>query len=408
MRLRHLTPLVLAGLLYILVSGCSSSSDSAPNYSTPPAEVGVSGSTGQAAYSSTSAAGENRLQALRKERSSDHFSLQLDLGPGDVIEISDPDVDELKERKVRVSSDYTVELPIAGIISVHGLTESQFREVLQKKLSKYIKDPQLEVFVREYRSRDVAVVGQVHTPGLYPVQSNADTLLDMINLAGGLGEGAGTEVIFIPSSGATGRNLAQLQLASASDDPSKIKLLTPVSETAAKPEGAESAGQPEAAQAMSASGGTGVPLGLLTHHVAKEDPIFVNVASGAGESSLDVPARPGDVLIVPASGQVMVQGWVMTPGAYRVSPGMTVLAAVTAAGGQMFTSSATLLRGTPDGRKMEMPVDLGGVSKGTSPDIPVQAGDVILVNRSAAGAVPYALYTIFNKIGSSVGVAPPI
>jgi len=404
--MRHLTPLALASLLQFLVASCSSSNDNALGTGGQAAQVGYPSTPGSNSGSSMTDS-DQRLEALRKERSGDHFSLQLDLGPGDVIEISDPDVEELKERKVRVSSDYTVELPIAGVLSVRGLTESQFRAELQQRLSKYIKDPQLEVFVKEYRSRDVAVVGQVHTPGLYPVQSNSDTLLDMIDLAGGMGEGAGTAVIFIPASKETGQNLAKLQLAALSKTDAKVEELRPVAETASGPAMPEQSARPEAAQAINHSGGTGVPMGLL-HHVSKEDPIFVNVASGEGQNSLDVPARPGDVLIVPASGQVMVQGWVVTPGAYAVSPGMTVLGAVTAAGGQLFSSQAALLRAMPDGRKMEMPVNLSAVSKGAAPDIPVQAGDVILVKRSATGAVPYALYIIFNKIGTGVGVTPPI
>ena len=104
----------------------------------------------------------------------------------------------------------------------------------------------------------------------------------------------------------------------------------------------------------------------------------------------------------------MVQGWVRTPGAYRITSGMTVLGAVTAAGGQMFSSSATLLRAGSGGNKVEFPVDLSAVESAKGPDVQVQSGDVVLVNRSAAGAVPYMFYSLYSHFGTAVAAAPAL
>jgi hypothetical protein len=51
-------------------------------------------------------------------------------------------------------------------------------------------------------------------------------------------------------------------------------------------------------------------------------------------------------------------------------------------------------------------VDISKVQRGEQPDIPVQSGDVVMVDRSTAGAVPYALYEVFTKFGA--GLAFPI
>ena len=97
----------------------------------------------------------------------------------------------------------------------------------------------------------------------------------------------------------------------------------------------------------------------------------------------DIPVRPGDVIIVPASGSVLVQGWVRTPGAYPITPGMTEYGAITAAGGAMFSSTARLLRANHSGERTEYAFDLAKIEQGQEPDIQVESGDVVVVNKSA-------------------------
>jgi protein involved in polysaccharide export with SLBB domain len=115
------------------------------------------------------------------------------------------------------------------------------------------------------------------------------------------------------------------------------------------------------------------------------------------------------VIIVPAAGEVMVKGWVQNTGAFKITPGMTVLGAVTAAGGEMFSSDAVILRAgsTAGAGKIEIPVNLSAIQKGTAPDVPVQGGDVVIVKKSVAGAVPYAAYTVFQKFSTGIFPALP-
>lgn len=59
---------------------------------------------------------------------------------------------------------------------------SELRRRLEANI---MHDPQVHVFVREYRSRQVAVIGAVEKPGLYNLSGEAETLLDLISQAGG-------------------------------------------------------------------------------------------------------------------------------------------------------------------------------------------------------------------------------
>lgn len=129
------------------------------------------------------AASDNRLDQLWSERQKDSFSPDFAIGPGDVMEISAPDVDEIKDLTERVSADDTINLPVAGVVTVGGLTEAQAREAIKEALSKFIKDPQIDVFVKEYTSRQVAVIGMVNKPDLYSLTSRSETILDMIGQA---------------------------------------------------------------------------------------------------------------------------------------------------------------------------------------------------------------------------------
>src|SRR5207248_1454798 len=70
------------------------------------------------------------------------------------------------------------------------------------------------------------------------------------------------------------------------------------------------------------------------------DPIEINLTTAKSESELDVPVRPGDTIIVPAAGEVMVDGWVRNPGAFHIMAGMTAVSAVSAAGGSLFSDAA--------------------------------------------------------------------
>jgi protein involved in polysaccharide export with SLBB domain len=351
-----------------------------------------------------------RLEQLREQRNEDAFSNKLAIGPGDVIEVTVPGVPELDKLKVRVSEDNTISLPLVGVVPVGGMTEEGLRAALYRRLEKPVKNPQVEVFVVRYLSREVAVVGMVQKPGLYSIASRTDTVLDMINQAGGMTAQASSRVLFIPASSSS--SLQRIALARSLSVPAaEAPQRAGVMRTNLQENYRESADAPDRVAAgplrrgLSPDSSTG--QGRLLSLVGATDPIEIELTSARRERDLDVPVRPGDTIIVPAAGEVMVDGWVQNPGAFRIVPGMTALSAVSAAGGALFSQTAEVLRTNSDGSRMAIPVALAEVKAGKEPDVPVQAGDIVVVERSALGAVPYAFYEIFTKFGTGLYAPVP-
>lgn len=75
--------------------------------------------------------------------------------------------------------------PLVGTIKASGLTISQFRDELTNRLSKYIKDPQVDVDVAAFRSKRVFIMGEVRTPGFVPITDMPLFVTDLIGQVGG-------------------------------------------------------------------------------------------------------------------------------------------------------------------------------------------------------------------------------
>lgn len=84
-----------------------------------------------------------------------------------------------------VNPDGTIQFPFVGPVKIAGLTENQARDLLTRRISKYIKDPQLTVRVQAYRHDRVYIDGEVRAPGLQTMDDIPMTLPEAINRAGG-------------------------------------------------------------------------------------------------------------------------------------------------------------------------------------------------------------------------------
>jgi polysaccharide biosynthesis/export protein len=301
------------------------------------------------------------------------------IGPGDEITISVPEIEELQNQHVRISQDGTVSLPLIGTVQVGGLDEDQARAVFSERLAQYMKKPRIEMYVDRYRSREVAVAGAVQKPGVYDLASFADSLSDMIAMAGGLAPSAAQSVIFLPA----GMTQYSTPMSVAPSDTAKV---TQVSTVAAN------------------GRVSGVYSGMLARRIS----ITLPLGRSGDMGCLNMPARPGDVILVPTAGTVTVVGWVRNPGSYPISPGMTVLGAVTAAGGALFSWHAEVMRTDQTGSRVVKRFSLSHLENGAETDIPVQAGDVVLAEKSVVGAVPYGLKALFDRFGGGVGLGIPV
>ncbi len=84
-----------------------------------------------------------------------------------------------------VAADGSIFFPYIGKLHVAGRTLGAIRYELTRKLSAYIKNPQLDVRVAAYRSQKVSVTGQVKKPGIIPLTDVPLTLVEAVNKAGG-------------------------------------------------------------------------------------------------------------------------------------------------------------------------------------------------------------------------------
>jgi polysaccharide biosynthesis/export protein len=298
-----------------------------------------------------------RLARLWQQRTQNDSLQDYPLGPGDLLEISVPVMEELRSATVRVANTGIIELPLLGEIQTTGLSEKALTADLRRRLeATYLNNAQVLVFLREPRSRQVAVLGAVAKPGLYPLTNGDETLLTMISQAGGLTEEAASHIQFVPAEAPRnqgGHAVHAVSLAQSLDAAALARSTTPL-----------------------------------------ELPLARNGQS-AGSTTLALPARPGDVVIVLASGQVLVEGWVGKPGAYKITPGLTMLGAVAAAGGPHFaadTSSVLLISTGKNGEKILTSANLEQLKRGESPDLPLREGDVIEVTSSTVRLVSYGLY----------------
>lgn len=122
--------------------------------------------------------------------------VEYHIGPGDVLVIEVAGEPDLK-RKVKVLEQGAIQLPyIDHDLKVGGLTEHQVNELLRREFTSILKEPQVTVFIEEYRARMASIAGAVNQPKQIPLTREI-RLYDLISQAGGLTEKAGTVVQLI-------------------------------------------------------------------------------------------------------------------------------------------------------------------------------------------------------------------
>jgi len=377
----------------VMLSGCSSSVPVNPN--DPGVPQSVAGADQRVPSAATSPLNQKRLRELWDKRMANaNQPVDYPIGPGDVIEVSVPAMEELRDRTVRVGGTGDIELPLLGTIRAAGLTEAQLTDKIDQALTKYMYDPQAQVFIREYRSRQVAVVGSVRSPGLITLQRSDETILDAITQAGGMTAEAADEIVILPEAAQAPERLQRVA-------ESYMETADPKKQIVKAREPDPPANAPPAPTVQSLSSPT---LADVEANISNGPAVVIplkNTALTGNPNYINLPAQPGDVIVVPGGGNVMVTGWVYRPGFFQVGSGLTVLGAVGSAGGAMYAadaSSATLIRSNSTGNKVAIPVNLDRIAKGEDPDIPVRANDVIDVPYSSLKIGPYVVYSILSKM----------
>ena len=249
------------------------------------------------------------------------------LGAGDILELTVFQVEELNT-KVRVNGRGEIILPLLGKLSVQGKSVDQVEEVIRQKLENdFLQNPQVSLFIDEYRSQQITVMGEVSSPDVYSVRQQR-SIFEMLSLAGGLNS-------------------------SASD---KIRVKT----TQIDPE---------------------------SNQLIEKDLILSlkKMLDGA-ENASSIRLSGGDSIFVPKAGVVFVEGAVEKPNSYLMEGEVTVLKAIALAGGIPWSGKESKVQVIRDigGEPYAIDVNLIKVRNQKSDDIVLQDGDIVVVDHSTA------------------------
>jgi polysaccharide export outer membrane protein len=106
------------------------------------------------------------------------------IAPNDLIEFNVFGVPDML-RDVRVNASGEISLPLIGPMPVAGLTaQTAEQQIAAKYQEKYLRNPQVSLFIKEFTTQRIAIEGAVTRPGIYPVTGQL-TLLRALALSGG-------------------------------------------------------------------------------------------------------------------------------------------------------------------------------------------------------------------------------
>ena len=263
-----------------------------------------------------------------------------------------------------------IRLPFFEELPAACRSEFEVASEISEKLRKYLRNPQVDVVVKEYRSQPVSVIGAIVHPSRFQLQRRA-RLLEIIANAGGPSPNAGTTVFVIhnPEQAACGR------------------------------EAPEQADKPKDESGTTASITTSETTGPLLSTYKLRD-----LMTGAVEVNHYV--QPGDVISIPEADKVYITGEVLRPGAVALTGGLTLFTAISQAGGflgEADKNGIRIIRPGPDGKRLETIVRGSDIEKRKIDDPLLQANDLIHVPSSFIKNVRKSLYQI---VPSTVSALP--
>jgi polysaccharide biosynthesis/export protein len=235
------------------------------------------------------------------------------LGEGDILNINVYDHPDLKTT-VRISGNGQITVPLIGQMDAANVSVNDLSEKIEALLADgYIVNPQVSIFVESFRSRKATILGEVNSPGLYEL-AGYTSLLELISTAGGLTADAASAAI--------------VHRKSSADE--------------------------------------------------KERKIDINLRrlmeGGAGADNIQI--IDGDNVFIPKKEVFFVTGEVKKPDSYNYEDGLTVIQALTMAGGLSDKAAPGRIRviRTIDGSEMLL--------KNVKMDQPILPSDVIVVPES--------------------------
>ena len=274
------------------------------------------------------------------------------IGPGDVLDIRILNRPNLSREAVRVEGSGMIRMPLIETeIQAACKTEGELAGDIKERYTKFYRNPQVDVFIKEYHSRQVAIIGAVNEQSRFELQRRI-RLLDLLTYAKGPTPKAGQTINIVHS---------------------------PPTLICQKEETADTA-------AFSSYRLSDTLLGY-----PQANPFI----------------EPGDIVTLPEANQVYVVGNVFTPVTIPLREPLTLSRAVAMAGGVKQDSKKDKVRivrqqsGTATSQ--EIVVDLTSIEKKRAEDIALLPNDIVDVPTSGGKTF---LRSLLGTIAPSITQLP--
>jgi len=275
------------------------------------------------------------------------------LGPGDVIDIRIYNRPQLSRDAVRIEGNGMLRMPlIENEIQAACLTEGELAKEISTRYAKYYKNLQVDVFIKEYHSKQVAVIGAVNEQSRFQLQRRV-RLLELLTYAKGPSAKAGQTINIVHSTSSTPCKQVDESDTSAAFTSYKLS----------------------------------------------------DVLQGDPKSNPYVEA--GDIVTLPEADQVYVVGNVFMPLTISLKEPITLTRAIAMAGGlkqDTRKDKIRVLRQEPGTSiRKEITVDLSAIEKKRSEDLALAPNDIIDVPTSAGKSF---LRSLVQGVVPGVGQLP--
>lgn len=274
------------------------------------------------------------------------------VGPGDLLDIRIFNHPELSGER-RINEAGRIRLPFIEELQAACLTEAEIASQITEKYKKFLRFPQVDVLVKEYKSLPVAVIGSVNQPARFQLQRRV-RLLELLTYVGGPSNRAGKIVHVIHSNDYDFCQVNQaLNQQTAAQNSANVETENP-------------------------EGGTiSITTALSTVNL-------YDVLSGKLDANLYI--QPGDIVSIPEADQIYVTGAVNRPGPYALTTKLTLTQAVAMAGGVNTEGAKNRIRlirqdGESD-KRTEVVYNLEDINKRKIKDIDLLPNDIIEVPNS--------------------------
>lgn len=284
---------------------------------------------------------------------SDSTGERYRIGPGDVLDVRIYNRPQLSRDAVRVEGNGMIRMPlIDGEIQAACKTEGELAKDISTRYARYYRNLPVDVFIKEYHAREVALIGAVNEQGRYQMQRRI-RLLELLTFAKGPSDKAGQTINIVRA-------------------PRQDICLAP----------AESA-QPERF------------ISLRLNDTLR------------GDETANPYIEPGDIVTVPEAEQVYVVGNVYSPKALPLREPITVSRAVAMAGGPLRDSKTDHVRivrqGTGGAGQSEMYVNLSAIAQKKAEDVMLKPNDIVEVPESTGKSLVRGL---LGAVAPSVAQLP--